>query len=228
LAVAFSREGPQKVYVQHTMLDKVWKRVLGGFACIYVDGVLESNYISNSTFLKRCEIAFCWIWLPTWRTSCKLFYLQIYFADYSFIVDLLQASEIWRLISEGAYIYICGDAKGMAKDVQRTLLTIIQSEVWTHGFLLYGMASTLMLGIFALKFVVGVGRYKGQRSVCVSAAVYWPCMAALTKGSKLFWVICWPLQAGIELYHSWVSSSATSNEREWKLGRSMICDDTKG
>jgi NADPH-ferrihemoprotein reductase len=57
-----------------------------------------------------------------------LFYLQIYFADYSFIVDLLQASEIWRLISEGAYIYICGDAKGMAKDVQRTLLTIIQSE----------------------------------------------------------------------------------------------------
>jgi hypothetical protein len=53
-------------------------------------------------------------------------------------------------------------------------------------------------------------------------------MAALTKGSKLFWVICCPLQAGIELYLSWVSSSATSNEREWKLGRSMICDDTKG
>lgn len=38
----------------------------------------------------------------------------------------------------------------------------------------------------ALKFAVGVGRYRGQRSVCVSAAVYWLCMAALTKVSKLF------------------------------------------
>ena len=36
-----------------------------------------------------------------------------------------QGAELWRWINDGAYIYVCGDANRMAKDVEHTLLEVI-------------------------------------------------------------------------------------------------------
>ncbi len=41
---------------------------------------------------------------------------------------LLEGKEIWQWIETGAYFYVCGDATKMAKDVEATLIKIIQEH----------------------------------------------------------------------------------------------------
>jgi len=38
------------------------------------------------------------------------------------------APELWKWLQEGAYFYVCGDAKRMAKDVHQMLITIAQEQ----------------------------------------------------------------------------------------------------
>lgn len=93
LIVAFSREGPQKEYVQHKMMDQV-----------------SSGRKQVRLLFVRCNILFL-------TASTILFHVQ--------------AAHFWSLVSQGGYLYVCGDAKGMARDVHRTLHTIVQEQVHT-------------------------------------------------------------------------------------------------
>ena len=41
---------------------------------------------------------------------------------------LENSAELWRWLQNGAYFYVCGDARRMAKDVHRTLIQIVEVE----------------------------------------------------------------------------------------------------
>mgnify|MGYP002263534648 CR=1 FL=1 len=41
---------------------------------------------------------------------------------------LEQARELWSWLQKGAYFYVCGDARHMAKDVHQALIDIAQRE----------------------------------------------------------------------------------------------------
>ena len=39
-----------------------------------------------------------------------------------------QAAEVWQWLENGAYLYVCGDANRMAKDVEKSLITVISEQ----------------------------------------------------------------------------------------------------
>ncbi|XP_077221888.1 NADPH--cytochrome P450 reductase 3-like [Tasmannia lanceolata] len=56
-----------------------------------------------------------------------------------------KAQDIWDILSQGGYIYVCGDAKGMAKDVHRTIHTIVKEKGCLEGSQVENMVKSLQM-----------------------------------------------------------------------------------
>ena len=56
-------------------------------------------------------------------------------AEKVYVQDKLreEAASVWQWLKDGAYVYVCGDAARMAKDVERALLDIIAGEGGMHA-----------------------------------------------------------------------------------------------
>ncbi len=70
----------------------------------------ELNSMKTSGLLTRLSLAWS-------RDGAKKFYVQDRMREVG--------RELWTWLAEGAHVYICGDAKRMAKDVERALVDIV-------------------------------------------------------------------------------------------------------
>ena len=77
---------------------------------LYGDELL--NY-QNKGLLYRLDLAFS-------RDQPHKIYVQHRLLE--------NAKELWSWLQNGAYFYVCGDAKRMAKDVHRTLIDMAQQQ----------------------------------------------------------------------------------------------------
>jgi sulfite reductase (NADPH) flavoprotein alpha-component len=79
----------------------------GDYDFFYQD---ELNAMKTSGLLTRLSLAWS-------RDGTKKFYVQDRMREVG--------RELWTWLAEGAHVYVCGDAKRMAKDVERALVDIV-------------------------------------------------------------------------------------------------------
>jgi sulfite reductase (NADPH) flavoprotein alpha-component len=77
---------------------------------LYEEELLEHQ---KRGLLNRLDLAFS-------RDQAHKIYVQHRMAEH--------AAELWSWLQNGAYFYVCGDARNMAKDVHQTLITIAQTQ----------------------------------------------------------------------------------------------------
>lgn len=90
----------------------------------------------NWLFFGECHRDYEFYYEKEWAELCNANFLRLDLAfsrdqDHKiYVQDRIKenAQELWSWIQKGAIIYICGDAKHMAKDVDKTFLSIFQEE----------------------------------------------------------------------------------------------------
>lgn len=97
------------------------------------DGATGRNWLFFGEQHRATDFLYEEEWL-TWQKEGLLHRLDVAFSrDQSYKVYvqnrmLDQSKELWSWLQNGAYFYVCGDAKHMAKDVHQALIEIARTE----------------------------------------------------------------------------------------------------
>jgi sulfite reductase (NADPH) flavoprotein alpha-component len=97
------------------------------------EGATGRNWLFFGEQRRECDFLYGPEWVA-YQKQGKLHRLDLAFSrDQSHKVYvqhrmLEQSRELWAWIQNGAYFYVCGDAKHMAKDVHKALIEIAQKE----------------------------------------------------------------------------------------------------
>jgi sulfite reductase (NADPH) flavoprotein alpha-component len=97
------------------------------------DGATGRNWLFFGEQRRHCDFLYGSEWLEYLKQG-KLHRLDLAFSrdqSHKIYVQhrmLEQAKELWAWLQNGAYFYVCGDAKHMAKDVHQSLITIAQQQ----------------------------------------------------------------------------------------------------